>query len=320
MRMTPLELDVQLQTSELIFRSLLEGKHVPIAPHENIRDWEKEVLSPEWVEENQEQRKEIHSQVKDSGENSPMWMESLAHMGDIAWEVFEAGDTGERTRSLKIMDRAEIIEQFKDLKHKVKISYYARCGAGNLMHGLRACIGLFRTCSCDSELLECMVSVLIDCVTDHEYNRDALSCLTVPAPHLERSVKLGFKDRGWSLLRNALDALVVQAGGAAYSVSKEEELQEHPINSCSKEVAVMIAEFLVCMKNAPAVLAQLKLVHEDPPEDCIIERLELREIIPRAKQTCEDLNKVAPSEALVKLIDMLVEGEAWVARARAADE
>lgn len=311
MRMTPLEVDVQLQTAELIFRQVLEGKRVPLAQHEDIQSWEKDRLGEEWSRVNEEQRQEVLRQVKEAGENTPMWMESLAHMGDIAWEVFEAGDNGERVRPLQVIDRTEVIEQLTDLKHKVGMSYYAKCGAGDQTSGFRACIALFRLCIRDSEMLQLVVSVLIDCVTEHEYNRDSLACLTVPASPLER--RLGEKDRGWSLLRNALDAFVVQGGGTSYSAAQGEASQEHPINSCSKDVALLIAELLVRMKNAPAVLAQLKLVHEDPPENCWIERKELRAIIPAAKKMCQDLNSEKPSEFLVALQEMILDGEAFVA-------
>lgn len=326
MRMTPLELDVQLQTAELVFRSILEGKRVPLTGHENIESWEKEVLGEQWSLDNEVQRKEVHRQVKADGESSPAWMEALGHMGDIAWEVFEAGSNGERMRPLETLDRAEIVEQFKDLRHKVKMSYYAKCGAGDKVFGFRACVALLRTCIRDSEVLELMVSVLIECVKDHPYNRDGLACLTTPAPPLERG--MSFQDRGWSFLRNALDAFVVQAGGNGYSSTHGEQPQavmdgpaerERPeVPGPKAEVALLIAECLVGMRNAPAVLAQLKLVHEEPPENCWIERRELKEIIPIAKATCEDLIISNPScEFLTMLRDMLVEGEEYVARAPA---
>jgi len=317
MRMNPMELDVQLQSAELIFRSILEGKRVPLAPHENIEAWERDTLGDDWVRENEKFRKEVLRQVKANGETTPAWMESLAHMGDIAWEMFEAGDKGERMRPLETIDRAEVIEQFKDLKHKVQMSYYARCGAGDKMFGFRACIAVLRTFILDSEMLELAVSVLTECITDHEYNRDGMACLTVPAPPLERPGE--FKDRGWSFLRNALDAFVVQAGGTEYRVMKGEQREEPAINTRSKDVAVLIAKCVVRAKDAPAVLAQLKLVHEDPPEDCWIERRELRDIIPVAKKMCEDLNSEKPSEFLTALRDILVEGEAFVANAPAPE-
>jgi len=316
MRMTPMELDIQLQAAEIIFRSVLEGKRVNLSPHENIKDWEEEVLGDEWCVANETQRKEILSQVKTDGENTPAWVESLGHMGDIAWEVFEAGDNGERMRDLESMDRAEVIEQLKDLKFKVERSHYAKCGAGDRMFGFRACIALLRSCIRDSELLELVAAVLIECMKDHEYNRDGITCITVPAPPLERAKD--FKDRGWSFLRCALDAFVVQAGGQGYSVMQGEHPKstEKSIDSCSKDVAVLIAECIVRTKNAPAVLAQLKLVHEEPPADAWIERQELRALIPLVKQTCEDLNNdmfSGSSEWLLQLRDMIAEGEAFMA-------
>lgn len=320
MRMTPMELDVQLQSAEMVFRSVLEGKRMPMAPHEDMEAWEKDVLGSEWCSQNEQQREEVLRQVKSKGENTPAWMESVGHMGDISWEVFDAGDNGERIRPAESMDRTEILEQFKDLKHKVEMSYFAQCGAGDRLFGFRACIALFRTAIRDSELMNLMVAVLIACIRDNQYNRDALTCLTVPAPPLERGKD--FKDRGWSFLRNALDAFVVQAGGAGFSKqepsSAGDEKQDRIPDSCSKDVAVLIAECLVLSRKAPAVLAQLKLVHEDPPADCWCERRELREIIPVAKQTCEELMKERSSEFLVGLKEMLVEGEEYMARLSAA--
>jgi len=238
-------------------------------------------------------------------------------MGDIAWEVFEAGDNGERMRDLQSMDRDEVIAQLQDVRFKVEKSHYAKCGAGDRMFGFRACIALLRTCIRDSELLELVAAVLIECMKDHEYNRDGITCLTVPAPPLERPKD--FKDRGWSFLRCALDAFVVQAGGRGYSDGKtgeQSKSSEKSIDSCSKDVAVLIAECIVRTKDAPAVLAQLKLVHEEPPADAWIERQELRAIIPLVKQTCEDLNNDMFSgscEWLLQLRDMIVEGEVFMA-------
>lgn len=314
MRMSPLELDMQLQTAELVFRSILEGKRVRLSGHEAIQSWEKDMLGSGWCAENEKQRQEILYQMNTNGENTPAWMEAVGHMGDIAWEVLEAGGRGERIRSVESMDRVEIIEQFKDLKFKVQMSDYAVCGAGDRMFGFRACIALFRTCIRDSELLELMVSVLISCVRDNEYNRDGLACLTVPAPPMEREKE--FKDIGWSFLRNALDAFVVQAGGSGYSTDSEDSYVLLGGDNCSKDVSVLIAELLVHMKNAPAVRAQLKLVHEDPPTDCWPERQELRNIIGIAEKTCQELSVEMPTsaEVLLKLREMLAEGKAYMAR------
>lgn len=314
MRMTPMELDIQLQTAELVFGSILRGERVHLSGHENIQSWEKDMLGPAWCEKNEKQREEILSQMNANGENTPAWMEAVGHMGDIAWEVLEAGDRGERIRSVESMDRVEIIEQFKDLKFKVEMSYYAVCGAGDRMFGFRACIALFRACIRDSELLKLMTTVLILCVRNNESNRDCLACLTVPPLPMEREKE--FKDRGWSFLRNALDAFVVQAGGSGYNSKMEDSFVVLSGDNCSKKVSTLIAELLVNMKNAPAVLAQLKLVHEDPPADCWLERQELRDIIPIAEKTCEDLSAEMPSSAtvLLKLRDMLAEGRAYVAR------
>lgn len=304
MRMTPMELDMQLQAAEYVFRELLKGNRVAMGDYADIKEWEESVLGPEWCAANDLQRKEVLRQVRADGENSPAWMEALAHMGDIAWEVFECGERGERMRSLEATDRLEIIEQLKELKHKVKISFYARCGAGDRFYGFRACIAIFRTFCRDSEMLDLTTSVMISCIEDHEFNRDGLTCLTVPAPPLEREP--AFKDRGWTFLRNSLDAFVVQAGGEPQS---KEAAQETMINSCSANVAMKLAKLITLTADAPAVLAQLKLVHEAPPENAWLERKDLVEIINVARAKIQELRKTDISDEqktdLQKLDEML---------------
>lgn len=296
MRMTPMEVDMQLQVAEMIFRSLLEGRRLPVTDHPDIESWEKDTLPKEWCDANNAQRKEIVKQVRADGENSPIWMECLAHMGDIAWEVLEAGSQGERIRELDTIDRVEVVEQFKDLRTKVEVSYFARCGAADRLYGLRACVAIFRTFIRDPDILKLMVTTLTWIITDHERNRDCLACITVPAPPMERSKTS--KDKGWSFLRNALDAFIVQAGGTGYD---ESESDNHPSHSHSKDVALIIAKLLLRAKDAPAAKVQIVIAQEDPPEGCWVERKELRAIIPRALERCEALIQAStdPKETIV---------------------
>ena len=51
----------------------------------------------------------------------------MGHMGDIAWEVFEAGDNGERMRDLQSMDRDEVIAQLQDVRFKACSSLGMGC-------------------------------------------------------------------------------------------------------------------------------------------------------------------------------------------------
>merc|ERR1719247_1481716 len=127
-----------------------------------------------------------------------------------------------------------------------------------------------------------------------EYNRDSLCCMTVPAPPLERSQN--DKDRGWSFLRNALNAFVVQSGGVGYGETGEEE---HAPNCTNPEVALEIAKLLVLTSKAPAVLVQLVIVHDEVPEDAWLERAQLKEIIPLALKQCDVMDQMMPQEEMV---------------------
>lgn len=310
-RMTPMELDVQLQMAELVFRSLLEGKRVGVHPSENVDDWHREVLGEAWLQQNKCQRREVQRQMKASGENTPMWMEAMANMSDIAWEVFEAGDRGEMVRRFAEINRHEVLQQFKELYPKVRDSYYARCGAGDRLYGFRACIAIFQLFMRDPEMLDHCAKCLRLAIKDHAYNREGLAEVTVPLPPEARGPS--FVDRGWSFLRHALDAFVVQAGGDAFGGHAPTADEDAKDKSAAVErqrpdpqVAVRIAECIVAARPAPALRAQLQLLKEPVPDGARIERRELHLMIPVVFQRTQQLlNEVGPHPGLSELMEML---------------
>merc|ERR1712216_415799 len=107
--------------------------------------------------------------ARDDGHQTPMWTEGLTHMGDIAWELFEAGIRGEKLRNKAKINCTEIIEQFKELYPKVRDSQYARRGAGDRAYGLRACIAIFRTFLDDHEVLDSMLECLPPILSSHKH-------------------------------------------------------------------------------------------------------------------------------------------------------
>eukprot|EP00747_Dinoflagellata_sp_TGD_P165509 gnl/TRDRNA2_/TRDRNA2_186853_c0_seq1.p1 gnl/TRDRNA2_/TRDRNA2_186853_c0~~gnl/TRDRNA2_/TRDRNA2_186853_c0_seq1.p1 ORF type:complete len:330 (-),score=85.09 gnl/TRDRNA2_/TRDRNA2_186853_c0_seq1:156-1145(-) len=305
-RMTPMEIDVQLQVAEMVFRSILEGKRINVCDPDSIDEWHRQTFGDQWVEENNKQRQEIMRQMKEDGENTPHWVEALGHMGDIAWEVFEAGERGERVRRHSDIDRFEILEQFRDLLPKVRESYHARCGAGDRRYGIRACIAIFRVFIRDPEMLNYAATTLQTIVSDNTFNRDGLVEVTQPFPPEER--REGFKDSGWSFLRQALGAFVVQAGGELVG----EDFGPHPNTEDQvdrvprQEVAVKIAEVLVAAKLAPTMLAQLALLKDKTmPEGACIERIELKTLLPLAWQKTKELLAAGPDQTLEQLQEML---------------
>mmetsp|Transcript_78248 Transcript_78248/g.221218 ORF Transcript_78248/g.221218 Transcript_78248/m.221218 type:complete len:380 (+) Transcript_78248:92-1231(+) len=303
MRMTPMEFDIQLQAAELVFRSVLEGKRLGVHPAENIDEWYRDVLGEAWIQQNNRQRQEVLRQMKAAGENTPEWVESLAHMGDIAWEVLEAGTCGERVRKLEDIDRAELIEQFKELFPKVRDSHFARCGAGDRLYGLRACIAILRTFARDAEVLDHCSSCLKLVITDHEYNRDGLAELSVPMPPAER--KDGHVNIGWSFLRAALDAYMVQAGGQPHGAKPEDQEAEGPAGPPRLEVSVKIAECLLAAKSAPALAAQLQLLRKAMPANACPERRELQLMLPALHAKTLELIEKGPNPVLSELLEVL---------------
>lgn len=222
LRLTPMEIDVQLQVAELTFRNLLEGKRLMVEPCQQRDDWYRKHLGEDWVERNKLQRQEVKRQMDEDGENTPMWTEALANTSDIAWEVLEVGRQGrEKVRQLKDVDRTEVLEQFRSLLPKVSVSHYARCGAGDQLGGLRACIAVLRLFIRDAEVLGACACCLRLIITDHSYNRDGLAAISLPTPPAERGED--HVDRGWSFLRAALDAFATQAGAEPFQSETEED-------------------------------------------------------------------------------------------------
>jgi len=311
---TPLEKDMQLQMAEVLFRSILEGKRLSIDPRDDAEAWSEQYLGKAWVVQNRRQRKEVYRRIQADGEDTPMWTEALANMGEIACEVFDFSSKGEMVRRLKNINRTEVVEQFKELCPKVRVSYYARCGAGNNLHGFRACIAIFHLFMRDSEVLDLCASCVRHCVSEHEANRDVFAELSVPLT--PAAMDEDCVDRGWSFLRHALDAFMVQVGetpvGGFVVEAPEAEIEGEavPAGSApefapSRAVALRIATALVGIRGAPAIQVQLLLLREPLPDGACTERRELKELVPRASQKVSELLAEEPSETLEALGDML---------------
>lgn len=331
MRMTPMEMDIQLQASELLFRSCLEGKRLGISKHQDLDDWYREVLGEEWMEENAKQRAEVLRQMKQEGENTPMWMEAVAHMSDIAWEVFETGECGERVRKLVDINREEILAQLRELEPMLRISHFARCGAGDKLFGLRACVAIFRQFVRDTEVLQHTATCLKSMIEGNDYNRNGLCCVAVPMPPAERLDSTN--EQGWCFLRAALDAYMVQAGCLPHGCPEvqdwsqlyfgEEADKQAPhrnhlgdygklnkgkglnmdrgqykamvdenLAKDGQEVALLLVACIVAAKGAPALIAQLKMLKEETPEHACDERKQLKSMIPAALAKTEELANV----------------------------
>lgn len=295
-RVTPMELDVQLQVAELIFKGMLEGKEIQVNQPDDLNVWYKDILGPVWIAENEMQRKEIAQQLVEDGENTPFWTEASFTTSEIVAEVMEAGRHGERVRQVAAVNRTEVVELLKELGPKVRESYYARCGAGCQFYGIRALIAIFRLFPKDSEVLDQAAECIRWIITDNVHNRNGLTASLVPMPPLERGQD--HVDRGWSFLRAALDAFAVQLGAQPFA--EQEVPQEIPplgpgspalFDLASQEVAVKIAECIVAAKDAPALRAQLGLLREAVPESACQEWKELKQMLPAALVQTEELLK-----------------------------
>jgi len=275
MHMTPLEVDLQLQAAELVFRSILLGKNVDVAYPEDLTDWQRETLGEEWVVENKKMRREVLRQMREEGENTPMWMEALANMGEIAWHVLESGYTGERTREFSSINREDLLAEFKELEPKVKMSYYARCGAGDRLHGLRACIAVLRLYEQDTEVLEWCSRCIAIVVSDNRYNRDGLVELTLPFPPEERLHDA--REEGYSFLQACLSAMHAQAN------LDSESRALRPLARC-----------LVATKQAPAMRKQLARLAAAPGENEPPAVKTLRSQWPAAREVVQMLHRQHP--------------------------
>eukprot|EP00933_Yihiella_yeosuensis_P071091 TRINITY_DN7928_c2_g1_i5.p1 TRINITY_DN7928_c2_g1~~TRINITY_DN7928_c2_g1_i5.p1 ORF type:complete len:348 (-),score=81.11 TRINITY_DN7928_c2_g1_i5:269-1312(-) len=309
LHMTPLEVDAQLQVAEVLFRNLIQGKRVSAQPKSDIDSnaWCQNVLGKDWTERNNLQKEQVKQRIQENGENTPFWVEALHHVGELAFEVFEIGNVGgERVRKLQKVDRREVIQILKELRPKVDLSYYARCGAGHELVGLRASVAAIRLFCEDSEVLGECIRCLRLIITDQTFNRDGLAAITVPMRPDER--REGHIDRGWSFLRAALDAFAIQAGADPFSKLSDDEGSEEPVlvPSRSQEVALQIADCIVAAKGAPAMRAQIGLLSEELPEDAPLERKELKEMLPSVFQKAQELAKSCPqNEALETFLAML---------------
>ncbi|CAE8678444.1 unnamed protein product [Polarella glacialis] len=343
-RMTPLEVDAQLQVAELMFRNLLAGKRVTVEPHQEKDDWYKKNLGEDWVEKNRLQRLEVTRQMEESGENSPMWIEALANANDISYEVLEAADghggavasshsygrspgellrlreRGDVSEAELLRRRREILEQFRALEPKVRISYYARCGAGDQLGGLRACVAVLRLFVQDAEVLGACAKCLRLMITDHDYNRDGLAALWLGRlqPKVARSEgeDSGEEDKGgWSFLRAALDAFATQAGAEPFVAGQAEGQKAEGLSERRDEVALQIAECVVAARAAPAMQAQLALLRREAsavssPSTALAssaEHSELREMLPSVRQMAHQLMEKGSDRRVLlgELLEML---------------
>lgn len=326
LKVTPLELDIQLQCAELVFRSILEGKRLNIADDGDIDEWHRETLGEAWVHQNAQQRQILKKQQDYTGENTPEWMESVSNMGDLAWEVFESTSCGETLRRLQDVDRTEVIELLRELYPKVRDSHYARCGAGERLYGLRACIALYRQFLEDPEVLDATAEVLKHCVQGVPYNRNGLAELSLPLPPVDR--RLDTPERGWAFLRAALDAYMVQLGEQPWSW-RPEDLKNRDFSDSDwdgseagdvdagrgskpdidrtprRSTAIKIAESIVAVREAPAIVVQLKLLREPTPEEAPVERKDLADMVPAVYVKTQEAIASSPSEVLSNLLDML---------------
>jgi len=312
-RLTPLEIDAELQISELMYRNLLEGKAVQMDQRSDMDAWFKEQFGEDWASRNKLQRMEVQRQAKENGENTPLWTEALLNATDLGWEVIEGGKRGgEKIRQLEAVDRSEVLVHLQQLLTKVRISHYARCGAGERLMGQRACVAVFYVFVRDPEVLSLCAQCLRLMIDGHEWNRDGLAALTQPLPPQERSKAA---DRGWTFLRVALDAFATQAG--VESVKRPELEQDESEWEKVKpsdaeppkpdpEAAMKIAECIVAAKGAPALEAQLKLLNEDLPSDACQERRDLKDLLPVAVRCAKELQKQQKGcEVLTALLELL---------------
>eukprot|EP00440_Ansanella_granifera_P076199 gb/GFBE01082693.1/.p1 GENE.gb/GFBE01082693.1/~~gb/GFBE01082693.1/.p1 ORF type:complete len:376 (+),score=95.25 gb/GFBE01082693.1/:1-1128(+) len=311
-KMTPLELDAQLQVSELMYRNLLEGKRVQMDGHKDMDSWYREHLGEAWLKKNQSQKKEMERWAKECGENTPMWVEAVSDSSELACEVFKVGPCGgEQMQTSEEVDRSLVIDYLQSLAPKACISHYARCGVGEKCIGLRAMVGVLWHYPRDPEVLDLCATCLRSTVL-LERNRDSLVSLSQPLPPEERA-SVGHFERGWSFLRIALDAFACQAGGVP--VKREAvEATEHDgewekvkaEERADPEVAVKLAQCIVATKDAPAMQAQLKLLREPVADDACKEIRDLKEMLPSVVSLTQQLiAKQKGSETLVDLLEML---------------
>lgn len=319
-RLTPMEIDAQLQAAELTYRDLLEGKRPSISMDIASPDaFYKEHFGEEWVAKNKIQRKEVQRQAKEAGENTPMWVEAYTDAADLAFEVLELGKTGsERLRQREAVDRSEVLTLLRNLRHKVLISHYARCGAGERLVGQRACVAVLWIFVSDSEVLAECADCLRLMSTGNAENAANLLALTQALPPEERTH--GSTDRGWTFLRASLDAFAAQAGSGMPLLNRpqpqdQEEGDWQKVNpedakipepTADVEVAVKIAHCILAAKDTPALQDQLNYLREAVPENAYQEHRDLKEMLPAVVKSARALEKDAKgSQVAADLLELL---------------
>ncbi|CAJ1385175.1 unnamed protein product [Effrenium voratum] len=292
-KITPLELDAQLQVSELIYRNLLLGKRLQMDPQCGSDSWYKEHLGEEWLKKNLSQRKELNKQAKERGENSPMWVEAVSVSSDLGSEVLQVGKTGgDRMRDAEAVDRQAVLDLLHSIAVKVRVSHYARCGVGEQQGGLRAMVAVMWHFATDAEVVGLAADCLRMAITGNGFNCDRLLALWAPMPPHERHSG-GQMERGWSFLRFALDAFAFQAGEQDGAKAKD------------PEAALKIAQCVLAAKASPVMEAQLRLLKAMPADPCQ-EHRELKEMMPKLVQLAKELaGKLKGNEVLSDFVQLL---------------
>ncbi|CAK9089378.1 Hypothetical protein (Fragment) [Durusdinium trenchii] len=222
-----------------MYRNLLLGKKVQMDFNVGMDSWYRETFGEDWVKKNLAQRRELERQAKETGENSPMWVEAASGSSDLAAEVLQLGPTGGECLRRDGVDREAVLELLSSLLVKVQISHYARCGAGEKQNGLRAMVAVMWHFYADAEVLSLCADSLRAVITNNKYNCDSLLALWTPVHPQERHH--GQVERGWSFLRIAFDAFVFQAGGEVHPRASAASNASSAGASRDKEVAVKVA-------------------------------------------------------------------------------
>jgi len=300
-RLTPLELDANLQVSELMYRNLLEGKKVQIDLDAGMDSWYRELFGEDWMKKNYFQRRELERQAKENGENTPMWVEAASDSADLASEVLQLTRTGGECLRTDAVDREAVVELLESLLVKLRIAPYARCGAGEKQHGLRAMVGVMWHFYGDVEVISLCADCLRLAMTGNQHNCDSLLAIWTPAFPNERHH--GQVEKGWSFLRIALDAFTFQAGGdlfprAAGSTGCSE--------ARSDEAALKLAQCILQARHSPLLDAQLRLLKEPPGAQSCAQRTELKEMLPAVLRVTGQLaGRLKGSEVLSDLLQLL---------------
>lgn len=301
-RLTPLELDANLQVSELMYRNLLQGKKVQMDFDTGMDSWYRELFGEDWVKKNTFQRRELERQAKENGENTPMWVESASASSDLASEVLQLGRTGGECLRTGAVDREVVLELLESLEVKLRISHYARCGVGEKQNGLRAMLGVMWHFYSDVEIISLCADCLRLAILGNQYNCDSLLAIWTPAFPKERHH--GQTEKGWSFLRIALDAFTFQAGGDIFP--RADSAGSGSSNRVGhEEAALKLAQCILQARHSPVMEAQLRLLKEDPGNESL-DRQELKEMLPNVLRVTNQLaGRLKGSEVLSELQQLL---------------